>query len=45
MFMHIKPLDDAGLEEMAPVVWWDMTSPVSSTVCTRYLKLVYVKLV
>ncbi|XP_052781635.1 E3 ubiquitin-protein ligase RNF123-like [Mya arenaria] len=24
MFLHIKPLDDKGLEEIAPQVWWDM---------------------
>ncbi|KAH3819402.1 hypothetical protein DPMN_121135 [Dreissena polymorpha] len=24
MYMHIKPLDDMGLEHTAPVVWWDM---------------------
>ncbi|XP_060567835.1 E3 ubiquitin-protein ligase RNF123-like [Ruditapes philippinarum] len=26
MFLHIKPLDDAGLQQLSPTVWWDMTS-------------------
>lgn len=24
MFLHIKPLDDAGLQAMVPTVWWEM---------------------
>lgn len=39
MFMHIKPLDDAGLEEMTPVVWWDMTSTVRKIKENVYLSL------
>ena len=30
MFLHIKPLDDAGLQELTPTVWWDMLSQVNS---------------
>ncbi|XP_053378439.1 E3 ubiquitin-protein ligase RNF123-like [Mercenaria mercenaria] len=26
MFLHIKPLDDAGLQQLAPTVWWEMVS-------------------